>query len=320
MSTVLALIDLDTAGHPAASARDVLAAATVLGDAVAVVAAPAARATDLGERLGALGAARVIIVDVAGAEGLLNAAAVTAASQAVRAETPSVVVAAHSVEGREIAAAVALRHDGALCVDAVAVELADGGPVATHSVFGGSYVVRSRVEGGLAVLTVRPGSFDPLAPAAAAVEVVAAEAEGRWGMVDETSADAPGGERPELRGARVVVAGGRGLGDAEGFALAGRLADALGAAVGASRAAVDAGFAPQSLQVGQTGVSVAPDVYLALGISGAIQHRAGMQTSRAIVAINTDPDAPIFDIADYGIVGDAFTLVPKLLDELAAGR
>lgn len=317
MSTVLALIELDAEGRPAASNCDVLAAASRLGDVVAVVAAPASRSAELGAALGELGAMRVTIVEVEGADGLLTAAAVSAASHVVITEHPSVVVAAHSLEGREVAAAVAIRHDGALCVDAVEVDVTG---VVTHSVFGGSYVVRSRVEGGLAVLTVRPGAFEPLAPATALVTVGEARVEGRWGVVESTESEAPAAGRPELRGARVVVAGGRGLGNAEGFALAERLADALGAGLGASRAAVDAGLAPQSLQVGQTGVSVQPDVYLALGISGAIQHRAGMQTSRAIVAINTDPDAPIFDIADYGIVGDAFTIVPKLLEELGAPR
>jgi len=317
MSTVLALIELDAEGCPAASNRDVVAAASRLGDVVAVVAAPAAHASELGAALGELGATRVTVVDVAGADGLLAAAAATAASHVVAAERPTAVVAAHSLEGREVAAVIAMRHDGALCVDAVEVD--DSGAV-THSVFGGSYVVRSRVEGGLAVLTVRPGAFEPLAPAVAAVSTTEATAEGRWGVVESTESDAAAAGRPELRGARVVVAGGRGLGSADGFALAERLADALGAGLGASRAAVDAGFAPQNLQVGQTGVSVQPDVYLALGISGAIQHRAGMQTSRAIVAINTDADAPIFDIADYGIVGDAFTIVPKLLEELGASR
>jgi electron transfer flavoprotein alpha subunit len=236
-------------------------------------------------------------------------------AQLVGASSPAAVLIASSPEGKEIAARLAVKLDSGIITDAVGVT-ADFR--ATQSIFGGSYTVTSTVSRGTPIITVRPNSTAPepapATPTEEQVSVTLSEAATKAKILDRVS-EKKGG-RPELTEASIVVSGGRGLGGGENFAIIEKLADALGAAVGASRAATDAGWYPHQNQVGQTGKTVSPQLYVAVGISGAIQHRAGMQTSKTIVAINKDAEAPIFDLVDFGVVGDLFDVVPQLTEEV----
>jgi electron transfer flavoprotein alpha subunit len=269
------------------------------------------------DRLAEFGATRVYVADDGEFDEYVAAPQAEALAAAVARTSPAAVLVAGTAEGKEIAARLAVKTGSGVITDAL--DLGDG-LVAEQSIFGGSIVVHSRVRTGTPIIAVRPNSVTPQpAPEPGAAELVpldvpvsdAAKAARVTERVEQERS-----ERPELTEASIVVAGGRGVGSAEHFALIEQLADSLGAAVGASRAATDAGWYPHQFQVGQTGKTVAPQLYLAVGISGAIQHRAGMQTSKTIMVINKDPEAPIFELADFGVVGDLFAVVPQLVEEI----
>jgi electron transfer flavoprotein alpha subunit len=232
---------------------------------------------------------------------------------------PAVILLGAGPEGRDLAGALSALTGLGILANATAVRWEADGPVATHSVFGGKLLTDSALTGGRGLITVRPNSVtaEPAATAGA-VESVAAGGSLDLPLVPVTGHEPAAGAAARIDDARIIVAGGRGVGGGDGFALLQDLADALGGAVGATRAAVDSGWIPYSQQIGQTGKIVKPQLYLALGISGAIQHKVGMQTAETIVAVNRDPDAPLADFADVYVVGDLFEVGRALLDQLRA--
>ncbi|HYY09573.1 MAG TPA: electron transfer flavoprotein subunit alpha/FixB family protein [Kineosporiaceae bacterium] len=315
MSQVLVLVD-HVEGSVRKTTLELLAIARRLGEPAAVFLGRGwdAAASTLAEH----GAAAAYVVDAGEVDQYLVVPKVEAL-QAVLAAAGDVaaVLVPSSSEGKEVAGRLAVRLDSGVITDAVDVQPGEAGPVATQAAFAGGYSVQSHVTKGVPVITVKPNSAAPeAAPTQTQVQNVSltvSDAAKAVRIVERKSKAKSG--RPDLSEAAIVVSGGRGTnGD---FGPVETFADALGAAVGASRAAVDAGWYPHSNQVGQTGKQVSPQLYVAAGISGAIQHRAGMQTSKTIVAVNKDPEAPIFELADFGVVGDLFSILPQAADEVA---
>ncbi|GAB3907792.1 electron transfer flavoprotein subunit alpha/FixB family protein [Kibdelosporangium lantanae] len=314
MSEVLVLVD-EVDGEVKKVTYELLTAARRLGEPSAVVVGAPGTAGKIKDALAAYGAAKVYVAESDDAAGYLVTPKVDVLAALAGRVSPAAVLIANTAEGKEVAGRLAVRTGSGLLYDAVDVD-AEG--VTSHSVFGGAYTAKAKATKGAPVIALRAGSVEPeQADGAAAEESVDVPAVDAAKATKITGTEpVVGGDRPELTEASVVVSGGRGVGSAESFAVVEALADALGGAVGASRAAVDSGYYPHQFQVGQTGKTVSPQLYVALGISGAIQHRAGMQTSKTIIAVNKDAEAPIFEIADFGVVGDLFQVAPQLTEEV----
>ena len=297
---------------------ELITAARALGEPAAVVVGAPGTAEPLVEGLKAAGAAKIYVAESDDVDKYLITPVVDVLAALAESNAPAAVLLAATADGKEIAGRLAARIGSGLLVDVVEVK---EGAVGVHSIFGGAFTVEAKANGDTPVITVRAGAVEaePTDGAGEQVSVdVPAPAENATKITAREPAVA--GDRPELTEATIVVSGGRGVGSAENFNVVEALADSLGAAVGASRAAVDSGYYPGQFQVGQTGKTVSPQLYIALGISGAIQHRAGMQTSKTIVAVNKDEEAPIFEIADYGVVGDLFKVAPQLTDAVKARK
>jgi electron transfer flavoprotein alpha subunit len=316
MSEILVVVD-HADGAVKKPTYEMLALAGRIGEPSAVFLGPKDRGSEVAEAVAKYGAGKVYVVDDTDLKGYLVAPKAEALQQLVEKTSPGAVLIASSAEGKEVAGRLAIKTGSGVITDAVDVEAGDdGAAVTTQSVFAGSYTVKAKVTQGTPIITVKPNSAAPVEAAGAGeveeVAVTISDAAKTAKIVASQPRTATG--RPELTEAAIVVSGGRGTGGK--FEPVEELADALGAAVGASRAAVDSGWKPHSYQIGQTGKTVSPQLYIAAGISGAIQHRAGMQTSKTIVAVNKDEEAPIFELVDFGVVGDLHTVLPALTEEV----
>jgi electron transfer flavoprotein alpha subunit len=318
MAEVLVLVD-HANGEVRKTTAELLTIARRLGEPSAVFIGDGAD-TAL-ETLARYGAAKVYTASGDDVTGHLVAPQAEVLAALVEQTSPAAVLIPANPAGKEVAARLAIKTGSGLITDAVDVQASpDGGVVTTQSVFAGSYSVTATVTKGTPIVAVKPNSAAPEeAPGEAvvtAVDIAISDVAKAARIVESKEKQATG--RPELTEAAIVVSGGRGT--AGDFSKVEDFADSLGAAVGASRAAVDAGWYPHSNQVGQTGKQVSPQLYVACGISGAIQHRAGMQTSKTIVAVNKDEEAPIFELVDFGVVGDLFTVLPQATEAVKAAK
>ena len=316
MTQTLILVDHEQ-GKVAKTAGELATLGKRVAPVTAVILANPGSADSIAEQLKNLPIEKVLVVEDSSFEKNGIAAAVDAMAQVAQAHSASAILIASSARGKEIAGRLAVRLESGIITDAVDLS-ADAS--ATQSIFGGSFTVSSKSVKGTPVITVRPSALEAeVSSTTPTVEKFQVSIGDKYKLVTISNVQPPvKGGRPELTEAKVVVSGGRGTnGD---FSQVEAMADLLGAAVGASRAATDAGWYPHTHQVGQTGKTVSPALYIACGISGAIQHRAGMQTSKTIVAINKDPEAPIFDLADFGVVGDLFSVLPKAREAIQAKR
>ena len=312
MSEVLVLVDhLD--GAVRKPTYELLTIAKRLGEPSAVFIGDGSKASDVAEKVKKYGAEKVYVVDDAEIKGYLVAPKAEALQQLAEKASAGAILISSNVEGKEIAARLAIKLESGLITDAVDVQ---EGPVTTQSVFAGNFTVTAKVTKGTPIITVKPNSATPEeTEGAGTVEEFSAEiSDAAKGAQIVASQPRKASGRPDLNEAAIVVSGGRGTGG--DFEPIEGLADALGGAVGASRAAVDSGWIPHSFQIGQTGKTVSPQLYIAAGISGAIQHRAGMQTSKTIVAVNKDEEAPIFELVDFGVVGDLKTVLPAATEQI----